>query len=49
MVSINTNAPKNDTRPAFFSATFALFLIIHIAMHALVPPLMPSPFLNIVQ
>ena len=49
MVSINANAPKNDTRPAFFSAAFALILIIHIAMHALVPPLMPSPFVNIVQ
>ena len=49
MVAVNANAPKNDSKNAFFSAAFALILVIHIVMHALVDPLTPSPFLNIVQ
>jgi hypothetical protein len=49
MVPVNATAPKNDTKPAFFSAALALILIIHIVMHALVEPLTPSPFLNIGQ
>ena len=49
MVNVNSNAPKNDTKPAFFSAALALILVIHIVMHALVEPLTPSPFLNIGQ
>ena len=49
MVGVKPNAPKNDSKTAFFSAAFALILIIHIVMHALVEPLTPSPFLNIVE
>jgi hypothetical protein len=49
MVVLNLNAPQNDTKPAFVSAAFALILIIHIVMHALVEPMDPSPFFDIVQ
>ena len=49
MIERNANSPKNDTKPAFFTAAFALILIIHIVMHALVEPITPSPFFNIAR
>lgn len=47
MVERNQNAPQNDTKAAFVSAAFALILIIHIVLHALVEPMTPSPFFDI--
>jgi len=49
MIVLNPNAPKNDTKVAFFSAAFALMLLIHIILHALVEPMTPSPFFDIAQ
>jgi hypothetical protein len=49
MIKINNNAPKNNTKPAFFSCALALMLIIHIVMHGLVEPITPSPFFDILR
>ncbi len=47
MIERNPNAPQNDTKPAFASAAFAIILIIHVVLHALVEPMTPSPFFDI--
>ena len=47
MIEQNPNAPQNDTKPAFVSAAFAIILIIHVVLHALVEPMRPSPFFDI--
>ena len=49
MIETNSNAPKNNTNPAFFSCSLALILIIHIVMHGLVEPITPSPFFDILR
>ena len=47
MISINDNAPKNDTRLAFFSGAVALMILIHVLTQGLVEPIDPSPFFDI--
>jgi hypothetical protein len=49
MIERSSHGPKNDTKPAFVSAGFALILIIHIVLHALVEPMTPSPFFDIAR
>jgi hypothetical protein len=49
MIERSATTPKNDTKPAFFSAMLALILIVHIVMHALVEPMTPSPFFDLAR
>lgn len=47
MTSINENAPKNDTKVAFFSGAAAIMIVIHVLTQGLVEPIDPSPFFDI--
>lgn len=49
MIEINPNAPKNDTKPAFFAGAVALMLVIHVITQGLVEPIAPSPFFDILR
>lgn len=47
MSRINENAPKNSSKWAFFSAAFSSILIVHILLHGLVEPIVPTPFFGV--
>lgn len=49
MIEINSNAPKNDTKPALFACTVALMVIIHVITQGMVEPIAPSPFFDILR
>lgn len=49
MIAVNANAPKNDTKPAFFACSVALMVVIHVITQGLVEPIAPSPFFDILR